>query len=242
MRLALPLAAVALTIGCSGAPAPVAEPSRQIASAPGKEVVWVRDSAEYTAAVLQTYRLATERVEELAGDRDPGTWAVILDADETVISNLGYSLRRVESGGGWSEESWREWALDKEATPMPGARRFVDRVRELGGRVAIVTNRRQNVCQATRENLEALELHFDHLRCKREGEDRKEPRWQEVASGEGTDLGPLEIVMWLGDNIRDFPELDQDLKGQGSDAFGDFGRRFFVLPNPLYGSWEPDSN
>ena len=237
------LAAVALTIGCAGAPAPVAQPDTESPGSPlGYEVLWVRDSAEYGAAVLQTYRLAAERVEELASGHEPDTWAVILDADETVISNLGYSLGRAGAGSRWDEESWREWALAKEATPLPGARFFMERVRELGGRVAIVTNRSEEVCEATRQNLEASGLPFDHLRCKREGEDRKESRWQEVASGEGTGLGPLEIVMWIGDNIRDFPSLDQDARGAGGQVLDEFGTRYFVLPNPLYGSWEPGEN
>ncbi len=129
--------------------------------------------------------------------------------------------------------------LRKQATAIPGAIEFIQTVQRLGGRVAIVTNRSEEVCPATRENLRAVGITFDYLRCKRDGEDRKEPRWQEVSSGEGTGLGPLEIVMWIGDNIRDFPNLDQSVRGQGVSAYGQFGDRYFVLPNPLYGSWEP---
>ena len=57
---------------------------------------------------------------------------------------------------------------------------------------------------------------------------------QGTASAE---LPPLEIVMWVGDNIRDFPDLDQDLRLAGRQAFVDFGRVYFLMPNPLYGSW-----
>ncbi len=240
-RLFLPLTLVALSLACAGTPAPVAAPESQRAEpSPGYEILWVRDAAEYEAAVVQTYRLAGERLEEAARDREAGTWAVILDADETVISNLEYSIRRAAVGARWSPESWLEWALAKEATAMPGAREFIDGVHRLGGRVAIVTNRSEEVCAATRENLEAVGIRFDHLRCRREGEKRKDSRWREVSSGEGTGLGPLEIVMWLGDNIHDFPGFDQDARDRGGAAFDGFGDRYFVLPNPLYGSWEPD--
>ena len=51
------------------------------------------------------------------------------------------------------------------------------------------------------------------------------------------DLPPLEIVLWIGDNIEDFPGLDQDIRLRGAAAFGEFGSRFFVVPNPTYGSW-----
>ena len=45
-------------------------------------------------------------------------------------------------------------------------------------------------------------------------------------------LPPLRVAMWVGDNIRDFPALSQTARR------GDFGGRFWVLPNPMYGSWD----
>jgi predicted secreted acid phosphatase len=50
-------------------------------------------------------------------------------------------------------------------------------------------------------------------------------------------LPPLTVLAWIGDNIHDFPELTQAIRDDPA-AFTAFGRRFFVLPNPLYGSWE----
>jgi predicted secreted acid phosphatase len=44
-------------------------------------------------------------------------------------------------------------------------------------------------------------------------------------------------VAFLGDNIFDFPGLSQAIVKQGDEAFAQFGVRFFVLPNPMYGSW-----
>jgi predicted secreted acid phosphatase len=46
-------------------------------------------------------------------------------------------------------------------------------------------------------------------------------------------------VAFLGDNIRDFPGLGQSVREQPDQAFAAFGTRFFLLPNPMYGSWEP---
>ncbi len=239
-RLSLLLIAIALG-GCAGGAAPVAVPeSPPSAVETSYEILWVRDSAEYEAALVQTYRLAAARVEQTARELEPGTWVVVMDADETVLSNLDYSVERAAVGGRWTAETWREWVSRKQAPPIPGAIDFIETVYRLGGRVAIVTNRSEELCPATRDNLEAVGVPFDHLRCKREGEDRKESRWQEVRSGDGTDLGPLEIVMWIGDNIRDFPDLDQSVREAGTSAYDEFGVRYFVLPNPLYGSWEED--
>ena len=31
----------------------------------------------------------------------------------------------------------------------------------------------------------------------------------------------------------------QAVRDQGDAAFAEFGKRFFVFPNPMYGSWVP---
>jgi predicted secreted acid phosphatase len=51
----------------------------------------------------------------------------------------------------------------------------------------------------------------------------------------------MRVLMWVGDNIQDFPHLSQDIRKQGDAAFADFGEGFVVLPNPMYGSWTRNS-
>ncbi len=43
-------------------------------------------------------------------------------------------------------------------------------------------------------------------------------------------------MAFLGDNIFDFPGMSQASKDEAS--LSAFGERFFLLPNPMYGSWE----
>ena len=213
-------------------------PAEQPAPALPRQVRWVRSSAEYGAVLVQTFRLAGAALERRVADRQSGTWAVAVDADETLISNSQHSKEEARGAPGTFEEQWDAWVDRREATALPGARWFLERVHELGGRIAVVTNRRLRHCPQTSDNLEALELPFDVILCR--GEERsKEPRWRSVEDGTASsDLPPLEIVMWVGDNIHDFPGLDRELRFAGREALGEFGDRFFVLPNPLYGSWE----
>jgi 5'-nucleotidase (lipoprotein e(P4) family) len=203
------------------------------------EIHWVRNSAEYVAALEQTYRFATEVLEGRIDSREPGTWAVAIDADETLISNSQQSKERALTPEDVPfEEVWDEWVDRRAAPPLPGARRFLETVRERGGHIAVVTNRRERHCTQTAENLEALEMPFDVILCRGETRD-KHPRWESVEKGTASpDLPPLEIVMWVGDNIHDFPGLDQELRFASPAAFSDFGDMFIILPNPLYGSWE----
>lgn len=223
---------------------PAAEPPRgPSAEEPfraSKAVRWVRDSAEHRALSVQVFRGATARVERAAVGRTPGSWAVVSDADETLIDNSLYQVERERRGLAFTPESWREWTERREAVPLPGAKDFLARVQALGGRIAVVTNRREAECPDTQSVFDAHDLAYDVMLCRPDGgPSDKTSRFEAVARGTtSAGLPPLDVVAFLGDNIRDFPALDQELHRQGEEAFGDFGERFFVLPNPMYGGWE----
>lgn len=207
------------------------------AAAPGLAIRWVRDAAEYEAAVRQTYLMAEDHVERAATGRAAGTWGVVLDADETVISNLGYQIE--QAGQPYDETTWQAWVKRREATALPGAAAFLSRVRALGGTIAIVTNRREAVCNDTTAVFQARGLVYDVMLCQT-GVSDKNPRFDAVQSGLlPWTLPPIVVVAFIGDNIQDFPKLSQTIKGSGDAAFSEFGSRFFVIPNPMYGSWDP---
>lgn len=235
------LLAVLLLTGCTSTqPTPKPEPIQGEASDRRQplQLHWVRGSAEYRAILSQTYALATERLERLAANKQAGTWAVALDADETVISNSLYQKELFESGEKYAPKSWSAWVERQEATALPGAKQFLEHARRLGGKIAIVTNRKAPECDDTEANFRALKLPFDVILC-RTAESSKEARWQSVQDGTTrAGLPPLEIVLWLGDNIEDFPGWNQ--AKQNSGDFADFGDKFLVIPNPMYGSW-PDN-
>jgi 5'-nucleotidase (lipoprotein e(P4) family) len=231
----------ALSAGCHAAqttpvttPVPPAAPGATLPDS----IVWVQRSAEYYAAVIQVYRLATARVEQQASSRSPGTWAVVLDADETILSNLQYQIERV--GLGYSPESWAAWVKRREATPLPGAAAFLARVHQLGGRIAIVTNRLESECTDTIALFKTLALAFDAMLCRPDkAPSDKAPRFEAVAAGKMlAGSTPLDVVAFVGDNILDFPALSQKLRQAGEAAYGEFGVKYFLLPNPMYGSWQ----
>jgi len=198
---------------------------------------WTRNSAEYQALVRQAYNVASARLRELAAARDEGTWAVALDADETIIDNSAYEKELTLQGLESTNELWDGWVARRAAPPLPGVVEFLELVHELGGRVAVVTNRIDEHCPDTRANFRAFDIPFDVILC-RTGDRRKEPRWESLENGTASpDLPPLEIILWMGDNIRDFPDFDQDVRFESGEAFADFGSRYFVVPNPVYGSW-----
>lgn len=207
-----------------------------IASTEPDSIRWVRDAAEYRAAVLQTYRLATAQVEREAAGRASGSWAVVLDADETVISNLTYQAERARAGLAYSTDSWAAWVRRREATPLPGAAAFLTRVRALGGKIAIVTNRLGSECDDTIAVFARDALVYDAMLCRPNGSPSdKNARFEAVRGGTAPGIAtPVEVVAFVGDNIQDFPGLSQKVKDAGEAGFAAFGTRFFVLPNPMY--------
>lgn len=203
-----------------------------------RDVHWMRNSAEYKAIVIQTYRLAGLRLRELVAGKMPGTWAVSADFDETVIDASDFNKEWDLEGRKFTEELWDTWVSGRKDPPVPGAVEFLELVHTLGGHIAIITNRSSFNCPDAEANLRAFNIPYDVVLCR--GEDnRKESRWEAVEKGvTSADLPPLEIVMWIGDNIHDFPESNQSLRLESEAAFSNFGDRYFAFPNATYGSWQ----
>ena len=83
-------------------------------------------------------------------------------------------------------------------------------MRALGGKIAIVTNRREPVCDDTRAVFDARGLAYDLMLC-RTGPSDKNPRFEAVQSGLlPSTLPPLTVVAFVGDNIQDFPSCRGD--------------------------------
>jgi len=241
-RSLAPTLALLLTAACSSNPAAAgAAPTPTAASAeatatPPLEIHWVRTSAEHRAIFETTYRHATAAVERMAGMVDE-PWAVIIDADETLLDNSEYQVRRARQGLGYTPESWNDWVREEAAPALHGAVDFTQRVKALGGHVAVVTNRVDEVCEETRRNLTEVGIAHDVVLC-RTGPSEKETRFGLVEEGRtGAGLPPLQVLIWVGDNIEDFPGGDQELRHAPPGTLRGFGRRVVVLPNPMYGSW-----
>jgi 5'-nucleotidase (lipoprotein e(P4) family) len=206
---------------------------------PPRELVWYRTSAEMKAAYSQAYRIAGEKLPALAAGHAPGGWAVIMDADETILDNSESILRGAREHPArphdFSFDSWNGWVREARAPALPGAKSFVDRVHALGGKVVVVTNRDDAVCEPTRRNLKNLGIVVEGVLCATDTTGNKNPRFASVRDGTSPlELPPLTVVAYVGDNIQDFPGRLQANPG----SLDDFGESLFILPNPLYGSWD----
>jgi acid phosphatase len=203
-----------------------------------RDIKWIRDSGEYQALTRQIYRHAAEAVARaLAMTATDTVWAVVLDIDETVLETAVYQLEAAAYDRPFDTTTWNDWVRRERAVPVPGVERFLETVRARGARVAFISNRLESVREATRRNLAAFGLWQEGDRICLEVSGNagytKRARREELRRGTGRcawEGEPVHIHAYLGDALSDFPaEGEED---------GGFGERWFVLPNPSYGSWE----
>ena len=217
-------------------PAGVSAPARDPDS-----IRWVRDAAEYRAAVLQIYRQATSRVESEASGRISGSWAVVLDADETVLDNATYQLERARQGFAiHARELDGTGSRRRPATPVPGAATFLGRVRALGGRIAIVTNRLQSECADTIAFSRFTGLRS--MRCCAAGRHARQTRTHDSRPSRPDEHQPAQrhsiSLRSSGTTSSTSRSSRKRLQPPATTAFSDFGVRYFLIPNPMYGSWQ----
>lgn len=214
--------------------------------------LWIQTAAEYEALTLQAYHVA-ERLLPVAiadsgwtaaleqGDHyEELPPAIILDLDETALDNSFYEARLILEGESFSEESWNIWVEEKAAEAIQGAVELTNLANDLGITVFYITNREAMVQQATEENLQVLGFPVDEGSVLSSG---GEPDWTS-AKTERRNLIASEyrVLMLFGDDLNDFlPARGISIEERAQlvkTHSGKWGVRWFILPNPNYGSWE----
>jgi 5'-nucleotidase (lipoprotein e(P4) family) len=250
--------------GCAGASAPV-EPPPAVAPAlaPVPAAVEANDqldalawfqTAEEARRLSQSVFVAASRALEDAL-ADP-SWsalgqgaeaaalppAVIADVDETVLDNSALQGRFIADGIRFDERIFGAWVEAAEAEAVPGAREFAELVRRHGVTLFYVTNRDGKHEEATRRNLEraGFELPAETDVVLTRGE---RPEWGSDKESRRRDVARSHrVLLLLGDDLNDFVSAygaGLDERRRLADAANArWGTSWFVLPNPLYGSWE----
>ena len=216
--------------------------------------LWVQSAAEYEALSLQTFATAermldraladpawTAAVEQVGQDFAALPPAIIVDVDETVLDNSPNQARLIRDREVYSEETWAAWVRTEEARALPGAVAFLRTAAERGVTVFYVTNRQDTLKEATRRNLLAEGFPVDDARevLLLKGENGwtsdKTARRELIAAD-------YRVIMLFGDDLNDFvparTKTPEPRRGLVADHAAAWGERWFMLPNPIYGSWE----
>ena len=220
--------------------------------------VYLQTSAEYRACCYGIYAAAGYRLEELMEDADPAPLrpAVVMDLDMTVLDVSSFQTFLYENGIKYTPQLWDEFERGgvDDLLLVPGAKDFIDRAEGLGVTVVYLSNRNERNQEWTVAGLERLGLDTtsisERIYLKPEGgSSDKSPRRDAVSAR-------FNVLMCLGDNLRDFSEVFAPAKLSADatiedhlaaiaersaavdDAACHWGIDWFVLPNPIYGEWE----
>lgn len=223
-------------------------------------VLWMQDSAEYGAVSETIYRAATAQLDAALADKDRDALvpeergnavaglppAVVLDVDETVLDNSPYQARLIANGKEYDDVSWDAWVAEKKAQPLPGAVAFAQAAAARGITVLYLSNRDEHLQAATIANLKAVGLPVKDdsvflglgtfvKDCEQNG---SEKNCRRRLAGQ-----TYRVLMQFGDQLGDFVQIQANAprdRGQLAGKYRDwFGQRWWMLPNPSYGSWEP---
>ncbi len=216
-------------------------------------VLWQQTAVERKAANLSLYTSAQNWLDSAVRDsnwtavieqgKDYQTKkpAIILDIDETVLDNMSYQAWCIETGQAYASETWQNFVDSASSVPIPGALQFTQAAAQKGIEIFYVSNRKAHGETATIENLRKFGFPMadpEHVLLKAE-----QPDW---SSAKGTRRAFLaekyRIIMLFGDNFGDFID---DIHGgiearlQTMNKYEEYwGKCWFMLPNPAYGSWE----
>jgi acid phosphatase len=223
-------------------------------------VAWVQTSVEYKALSEQTYRAAADHLDKALKEKN---WdalvpeergnaatglkpAVVMDVDETVLDNSPYQARLVRDGTDYDEVSWDQWVAEKKAKPLPGVVDFAKAANAKGVTVLYISNRAVHLKEATIANLKSagmpvatddvfLGLGTFVKDCEQNG---SEKNCRRRLAGQ-----KYRVLMQFGDQIGDFVQVIANTREGRDQLYGEyhdwFGERWWMLPNPTYGSWEP---
>ena len=201
-------------------------------------VLWYQHAAECRALYYQAFNVAHDRLEHiLAVDTTGLKKAVVVDIDETVLNNSPWQAYSILKDAPFPEE-WDQWIKSAEAEATPGAVDFLRYAVGHGVDVYYISNRKEDNLPSTIKNLKRWnfpEVDASHILLKTTTSDKTERR-QRVEETH-------KIVLLMGDNLGDFEQLFQGKSSRERNHLVDqnsrkFGKRFIVLPNPMYGEWE----
>ncbi|PKD42638.1 5'-nucleotidase, lipoprotein e(P4) family [Rhodohalobacter barkolensis] len=214
--------------------------------------LWIQTAAEYEALTYQAYNTAETLLpvaledsswtasleqEDPYFDKPP---AIILDLDETAIDNSFYEARGILDQTGFDAVTWNNWVREAEAEAIKGAVELTNAANDLGIAVYYITNRDAEVQPYTEQNLVELGFPVEEGSVMSNG---GQPDWTSAKVNRRKRVTEnFRVLMLFGDDLNDFVPargISIDERKALAEQYSDhWGVKWFVLPNPNYGSWE----
>lgn len=201
---------------------------------------WQQQAAEYNALCLQAYNYARLSLDIMLDTTkmDVKKLAIVTDLDETVIDNSPYNAKMIELDEAYQKSRWIEWGDEISAKAVPGSVAFFKYAASRGIEIFYISNRYPEQMKVTLENMNKLDLPSvdeAHVLLRNQSSGKLERREKVEETHQ--------IIMLVGDNLADFSDLFEKQNSERRhalvDSFAtDFGTRFVVIPNVMYGDWQ----
>jgi 5'-nucleotidase (lipoprotein e(P4) family) len=258
----------AILLGACAAPAPSDESAPAPPARTDIGILWVENSAEYQALSAQVYADARRDLDGFISDPD---WtalpeatgvsakppAIILDVDETVVSNAAY--QETLAYAPYTRFGHFDFMRNNVAVPVRGAAETVAAARAAGVAVFFVTNRAceafdgvEGTCpyeQVTIDDLReaGIETDPEHVLMAWE-----RPDWTKEKLHRRMFVAQTHrVIMLFGDDYGDFvqctrakplpPCTEAATRAYRHATVGKYaelwGNGWYILPNPMHGSW-----
>ena len=216
--------------------------------------LWVQNAAEYQALTTQIYKTA---ISNLALAKEDSFWsgvleqgekyqdlppAVILDVDETVLDNSAFQARMIKQGLEFDITKWNNWVMEAKAEAVPGALEFTKLAAKEDIMIFYLTNREASVEEGTRENLEELGFPLSPTQDAILSNHERENWTSDKINRRKYVAERYRVLMLFGDDLNDFVPA-KNISESKRDSLvnkhnSKWGRMWYILPNPVYGSWE----
>ena len=235
---------ISLTLACGGLA--TARTFPKVKTLPDQlmmATLWHQTSAEYRAIAYQTFNLAKMVLDMELMKSTPKKKAIVLDLDETLLDNSPYEAMVVKESTSYPH-GWFDWIDAAKAKAIPGASEFLHYADSKGVAIFYLSNRKiskkrkMSGMQNTLKNIRALGFPQakESQMYLRNAESSTESRRQAIAKNHT-------IIMLFGDNLNDHAKAFEhgtvaQRKAAVDNARSQFGTRYFVLPNAMYGEWE----
>ncbi|WP_018664807.1 5'-nucleotidase, lipoprotein e(P4) family [Heyndrickxia acidiproducens] len=200
-------------------------------------IAWYRTSGEAKALYYQGYALGKMAVDQSLREKVKKKRAIVLDLDETVLDNGPYLSYMAQKGISFGD-GWGQWVKKAEAGTLPGALEFLKYADAKGIDIYYISNRSETYLDATLKNLrkEGIpQATASHVLLRKDTASKEERRLSVERNHE--------IIALFGDNLTDFEKKfdNKEMEARNQDTVrfhAEFGRKFIVFPNPVYGDWD----
>lgn len=230
-------------------------PRQQQGDADMDALLWSTASAEYDVIARQIFFQAQRQLDrqltrkgesavlEQKAPFDKLPPAIIVDVDDTLLSNGALHYRLMTEGKSFDSAVWARWVNEARAKPIAGALEYVTHASKNGVTVFYLSNRDISLLEGTWRNLKQLGFPLE--------EDRHQLLLLNGSSDWGWDKSSrrahvarqYRVLQVVGDGLGDFigntATMSLEEQRNASSRYLDYwGDKWFMLPNPVYGDWE----